>query len=160
MLISPYSDPRLKKQLKVCHFSSDEEAIAAAQTWLDGQTSDFFYWLAKVSLVAVACFLPGRAMDISAPRYVLPTVHLCVLYLTEQIEITYLYSINWFHLISEMLCLYCVVRTEYLNTVLDYPSPSSVKVQSWYCIICFGIVDCICWYELGSVVMFWKWSSL
>ena len=25
-----------KKQLKVCHFSSD------AETWLDGQTSDFF----------------------------------------------------------------------------------------------------------------------
>jgi len=34
--------PGLKKQLKGRHFSSDAEVIAAAETWLDGQTSDFF----------------------------------------------------------------------------------------------------------------------
>jgi len=33
--------PRLKKQLKGRHFSSDAEVIAAAETWLDGQLSDF-----------------------------------------------------------------------------------------------------------------------
>jgi len=33
--------PGLKKQLKVRHFSSDE-VIAAAETWLDGQLSEFF----------------------------------------------------------------------------------------------------------------------
>jgi len=33
---------RLKKQLKVRHFSSDAEVIAAEETWLDGQTSDSF----------------------------------------------------------------------------------------------------------------------
>ena len=39
----------LKKQLKGRHFSSDAEVIAAAETWLDGQTSYFFFeWLAKV----------------------------------------------------------------------------------------------------------------
>jgi len=27
--------------LKVRHFSSDAEVIAAAETWLDGQTSEF-----------------------------------------------------------------------------------------------------------------------
>jgi len=32
-----------KKQLKVRHFSSDAEVIAAAETWLDGQPSDFFF---------------------------------------------------------------------------------------------------------------------
>jgi hypothetical protein len=32
----------LKKQLKGCYFSSDAEVIAAAETWLDGQHSDFF----------------------------------------------------------------------------------------------------------------------
>ena len=32
----------LKKQLKVRHFSCDAEVIAAAETWLDGQHSDFF----------------------------------------------------------------------------------------------------------------------
>ena len=38
----------LKKQLKGRHFSSDAEVIAAAETWLDGQLSDFFFeWLAK-----------------------------------------------------------------------------------------------------------------
>jgi len=34
--------PGLTKQLKGRHFSSDAEVIAAAETWLDGQTSDFF----------------------------------------------------------------------------------------------------------------------
>jgi len=32
----------LKKQLKVRHFLSDVEVIVAAETWLDGQISDFF----------------------------------------------------------------------------------------------------------------------
>ena len=34
--------PGLQKQLKGRHFSSDAEVIAAAETWLDGQHSDFF----------------------------------------------------------------------------------------------------------------------
>jgi len=34
--------PGLKKQLKVRHFSSDAKVIAAAETWLDGQLTDFF----------------------------------------------------------------------------------------------------------------------
>jgi len=42
--------PGLKKQLKVRHFSSDAEVIAAAETWLDGQFSYFFLeWFAKVT---------------------------------------------------------------------------------------------------------------
>jgi len=63
--------PDRKKQLKGRHFSSDAEVIAAAETWLDGQNSEFFFErLARVkSLVAVASFLPGRAKDLSAPRY-------------------------------------------------------------------------------------------
>ena len=32
----------LRKQLKGLHFSSDAEVIAAAETWLDGQPSEFF----------------------------------------------------------------------------------------------------------------------
>ena len=41
--------PDWKKRLKGRHFSSDAEVIAAAETWLDGQYSDFFFeWLAKV----------------------------------------------------------------------------------------------------------------
>ena len=34
--------PGLKKQLKGRYFSSDAEVISAAETWLDGQPSDFF----------------------------------------------------------------------------------------------------------------------
>ena len=34
--------PIKKKELKVCHFSSDAEVIAAAETWLDGQHSELF----------------------------------------------------------------------------------------------------------------------
>jgi hypothetical protein len=33
----------MKKQLKGGHFSSDAEVIAAAETWLDGQPSEFFF---------------------------------------------------------------------------------------------------------------------
>jgi len=44
--------PGLKKQLKGRHYSSEVEVIAAVETWLDGQPSDFFFfffdWLAKV----------------------------------------------------------------------------------------------------------------
>jgi len=36
--------PGLKKQLKGRHFSTDAENIAAAETWLDGQPSDFFFF--------------------------------------------------------------------------------------------------------------------
>ena len=34
--------PGLKNQLNCSHFSSDAEAIAVAETWLDGQVSEFF----------------------------------------------------------------------------------------------------------------------
>ena len=37
-----------RKQLKVRHFSSDVEVIAAAETWLEGQSSEFF-WVACIS---------------------------------------------------------------------------------------------------------------
>ena len=39
----------LKRHLKHRHFSSDAEVSAAAETWLDGKHSDFFFeWLVKV----------------------------------------------------------------------------------------------------------------
>ena len=41
--------PDWKKQLKGSHFSSDAEVIAAAETWLDGQPSDFFFWVTCIS---------------------------------------------------------------------------------------------------------------
>jgi len=40
----------VKKHLKVRHFLSSAEVIAAAETWLDGQPQLFFFfeWLAEV----------------------------------------------------------------------------------------------------------------
>jgi len=35
--------PGLKKQLKGCHFLSNVEVIAATETWLDEQPSEFFF---------------------------------------------------------------------------------------------------------------------
>ena len=34
--------PELKKKSKVRHFSSDVKVVAAAETWLDGQHSEYF----------------------------------------------------------------------------------------------------------------------
>ena len=47
--------PGLKRQLKGRHFSSDAEVTAAAETWLDGQPSEFFFFsgLQKVELLAM-----------------------------------------------------------------------------------------------------------
>jgi histone-lysine N-methyltransferase SETMAR len=38
-----YLFPRLKKQLKGRHFPSDARVIAASETWLYGQGSDFIF---------------------------------------------------------------------------------------------------------------------
>jgi hypothetical protein len=44
-----FPELKKKKQLKVRQFSFDAEAIAAAETWLEGQPSEFFFeWLAQV----------------------------------------------------------------------------------------------------------------
>jgi len=49
--------PRLKKQLKGCHFSTDTEVIAAGGTRLDGQTSEFFLsGLQKLEQRTMKCF--------------------------------------------------------------------------------------------------------
>ena len=79
--------PGLKKQLRGRHFSSDAEVIAARRPgWADNFLIFFLGGLQKLeqrdkkcidlrgeyveeilSLVAVACFHPGRAKDLSAP---------------------------------------------------------------------------------------------
>jgi len=48
--------PGLKKQLKGRHFSSDTEVIAATETWLDRQSSEFFLsGLQKLEQLAKKC---------------------------------------------------------------------------------------------------------
>jgi hypothetical protein len=75
--------------LKIRHFSSDAEVVTAAEAWLDGKLLNFFSGLQKLeqrakkcielrreyaeqipSLVAVACFLPGRSKDLSAHPHI------------------------------------------------------------------------------------------
>jgi len=55
----------LKKQLKGCHFSSDAEVITAAETWLDGQPSEFFLsGLQKLEQWAKKCIeLHGECVE-------------------------------------------------------------------------------------------------
>ena len=55
----------LKKQLKGRHFSSDAEVISAAETWLDGQLSDFFLsGLRKLEQLAKKCIeLRGECVE-------------------------------------------------------------------------------------------------
>ena len=47
--------PGLKKQLKVRHFSSDAEVMAAAETGWKDNFLFFFYWLAKLEQGAKKC---------------------------------------------------------------------------------------------------------
>ena len=53
--------PGLKKQLKGRHFLSDAEVIAAAETWLDGQVSEFLLsGLQKLEQGAKKCIEPSE----------------------------------------------------------------------------------------------------
>ena len=61
--------PDWKKQLKGRHISSYAEVIAAAETWLEGQPSEFFLsGLQKLDFgrysLFPSWFLPGRAKDL------------------------------------------------------------------------------------------------
>ena len=47
--------------------------------------------------------------------YALPTLYLCVLYLSEQTATCATYSINWLVFITEMKSVYSAVRTGSLN---------------------------------------------
>ena len=40
--------PDWQKQLKIRHFSFEAEVISASETWLDGQISELFEWLANL----------------------------------------------------------------------------------------------------------------
>jgi len=44
-------------------------------------------------------------------------VFMCFVWISEQTAIISLYSINWLVFITEKECVYCAVRTEYLNVV-------------------------------------------
>jgi hypothetical protein len=45
------------------------------------------------------------------------SVFMCFVWLSEQTAIISLYSINWLVFITEMQCVYCAVRTDFLNII-------------------------------------------
>jgi hypothetical protein len=47
---------------------------------------------------------------------------MCFVRFSEQTAIIFLYNINLMVVISEAECVYCAVRTEYLNTIKVNPS--------------------------------------
>ena len=49
--------------------------------------------------------------------YVLPTYCIYVFYVDLRTEIISLYNINWLVFITETKCVYCAVRTGYLNVI-------------------------------------------
>ena len=61
--------PDWKNNWKVAIFRLDVGVIAAAETWLDGQPSEFFLsGLQKFEFGRCSLFLPGWAKDLSALR--------------------------------------------------------------------------------------------
>jgi histone-lysine N-methyltransferase SETMAR len=53
----------LKKQLTGSHFYSQTEVIAAVETWLDGQNTDFFEWLSNVRATGKCVELRGEYVE-------------------------------------------------------------------------------------------------
>jgi hypothetical protein len=49
--------------------------------------------------------------------FCLHSVFMCFVWIWEQTSIISLYSINWLVFITEIECVYCVVRTEWLNVI-------------------------------------------
>jgi len=45
------------------------------------------------------------------------SVFMCFVWISEQTAIISLYNINWLVFITETVCVYCAVRTEYLNII-------------------------------------------
>ena len=77
------------------HFSSDAKVIAAADTWLDGQFSDFFlsglqklefgrcsFVFRRVNHLKHTGYVTHHQFNIQQ-LYALPSLYLCVLYLSE-----------------------------------------------------------------------------
>ena len=68
-----------------------------------------------VNLLKPTCHVMHRKFNIQQ-LYVLPTLYLCVFYLSENKQrLVPHYSINWLVFITEMKSVYCAVRTGSLN---------------------------------------------
>jgi len=63
--------PDWKNNWKVAIFRPTRRSLLPRRpVWTENL--NYFVWVAKVIVVAVTCFLPGRAKNLSSPRYVLP----------------------------------------------------------------------------------------
>ena len=57
--------PNLKKDIRGCHFRSDEEAVTAVEEWVNGKDPDFFSsWLMALELRWSKCItLEGNYIE-------------------------------------------------------------------------------------------------
>ena len=56
---------------------------------------------------------------------------MCFVWISEQTAIISLYNINWLVVITEKECVYCAVRTGYLNVVRLI-----LRLYPWHCQMC------------------------
>ena len=79
-----------------------------------GTNSDYFtvqQWLVGFYNWDGVCLLCGTFYILRSAH----TVYLCFVWISEQTAIISLYSIDWLVFITETECVYCAVRTGYLN---------------------------------------------
>ena len=85
----------------------------------------WFLWLRRVCLL--------RGMDwifIYNLRSTPHSVFMCFVWISEQTVIISLYNVNWLVFITEVECVYCVVRTGYLYIILRSAHTSCL------CVLC------------------------
>ena len=78
-----------------------------------------------------------RVLYLQILRSVHRIVFMCFVWIWEQTAIISLYNINWLVCITETECVYCAVRTEFLNII---------QVTNKYGVVNTSVLPlCICW---------------
>ena len=62
--------------------------------------------------------MTGQAYYTNILRSAHTAVFMCFVWISEQTAIISLYNINWLDFITEAECVYCAVRTGYLNIIM------------------------------------------
>jgi hypothetical protein len=86
--------------------------------------------LASKSTITGSGWVTVRS-TLTIPRSVHTALLMCFVWISEQTAIISLYNINWLVCITETECVYCAVRTGYLNVIqLDLISQRLIDFQS------------------------------
>ena len=74
---------------------------------------------------------------------------MCFVWISEQTAIISLYSINWLVCITETECVYCAVRTEYLNVIWVicfiwiWEQTAIISLYSINWLVCITETECV-----------------